>query len=190
MKNMKNTEFRALSAMVRAGLKRKPKLNPVQHARRVAIEAELQQRRYCNAFALWRTCRRKALPETAHLRRRCVSVPATRARWRAAGGCSRRRVRTSSRRRRTISALRNARREGACRAIFMSRQPCKLLRFTDGWRRDLKRKPSLYQRGQITLSPVILRREPTPVGEPRRMSGPTAPRPHPSRAALRAAASG
>jgi len=57
---MKNAEFRVLSAMVRAGLKRKPKLNPVEHARRVAIEAELQQRRYCNAFALWRTCRRSA----------------------------------------------------------------------------------------------------------------------------------
>ncbi len=57
---MKNAEFRVLAALVKAGLKRKPKLNPVQHARRVAIEAELQQRRYCNAFALWRTCRRKS----------------------------------------------------------------------------------------------------------------------------------
>ncbi len=56
---MKNTEFRVLSAMVKAGLKRKPKLRPVEHTRRCAIEMELQQRRYCDAFALWRTCRRK-----------------------------------------------------------------------------------------------------------------------------------
>ncbi len=57
---MKDAELRVLAAMAKAGLKRKPKLSPVQHARRVAIETELQQRRYCNAFALWRTCRRKA----------------------------------------------------------------------------------------------------------------------------------
>jgi hypothetical protein len=46
-------------AMVKAGLKRKPKLSPVAHARRFAIEKALQQRRYCDAFALWRTCRQK-----------------------------------------------------------------------------------------------------------------------------------
>jgi hypothetical protein len=57
---VKDADFRVLSAMLKAGLKRKPKLDPVEHARRVAIEKELQQRRYCNAFALWRTCRRKA----------------------------------------------------------------------------------------------------------------------------------
>jgi hypothetical protein len=57
---MKDADFRVLSAMLKAGLKRKPKLDPVEHARRLAIEKELQQRRYCNAFALWRTCRRKA----------------------------------------------------------------------------------------------------------------------------------
>ena len=57
---MENAEFRVLSAMVKAGLKRKPKLSPLQHARRFAIEKERQQRRYCDAFALWRTCRRKA----------------------------------------------------------------------------------------------------------------------------------
>ena len=57
---MKNAEFRVLAAMMKAGLKRRPKLSPVDHAQRVAIEGELQQRRYCNAFALWRTCRRKA----------------------------------------------------------------------------------------------------------------------------------
>ena len=56
---MDNAEFRVLSAMLKAGLKRKAKLNPVAHARRVAIESELQARRYCDAFALWRQCRDK-----------------------------------------------------------------------------------------------------------------------------------
>jgi hypothetical protein len=37
----------------------KPKLGPVEFAARFAIEKALQQRRYCNAFALWRTCRDK-----------------------------------------------------------------------------------------------------------------------------------
>jgi hypothetical protein len=55
---MDNAEFRVLSAMVKAGLKHKAKLRPVAHARRLAIEAELQAARYCNAFALWRRCRR------------------------------------------------------------------------------------------------------------------------------------
>ncbi len=44
-------------AMVQAGLKRKAKLRPPQFARRFAIEKLLQQRRYCDAFTLWRTCR-------------------------------------------------------------------------------------------------------------------------------------
>ena len=37
----------------------KPKLKPAEYAERFAIEKALQQRRYCNAFALWRTCRDK-----------------------------------------------------------------------------------------------------------------------------------
>jgi hypothetical protein len=37
----------------------KPKLTPVEFAARFAIEKALQQRRYCNAFVLWRTCRDK-----------------------------------------------------------------------------------------------------------------------------------
>jgi len=42
--------------MVKAGFKRKPKLRPAEQARRLAVEKALQQRRYCDAFALWRTC--------------------------------------------------------------------------------------------------------------------------------------
>jgi len=63
---VKNTErknsqnFAVLSAMLKAGLKPKPKLKPVEHARRLAVEKALQQRRYCDAFALWRTCPHKA----------------------------------------------------------------------------------------------------------------------------------
>ena len=44
--------------------KPKPRLSPVEFAARFAIEKALQQRRYCNALALWRTCRSK------HCRRR------------------------------------------------------------------------------------------------------------------------
>jgi hypothetical protein len=57
---MDTDEFRVLSAMLQAGLKRRPKLSPVEHARRLALETERQQRRYCNAFALWRRCGGKA----------------------------------------------------------------------------------------------------------------------------------
>ena len=57
---MDNADFRVLSAMLKAGLKRKAKLTPVAHARRVALESELQARRYCEAFALWRRCGRKS----------------------------------------------------------------------------------------------------------------------------------
>jgi hypothetical protein len=64
---MDNAEFRVLSAMMKAGFKRKPKLSPVQHARRLANESERQQRRYCDAFSLWQTCRLK----TCRRQRRC-----------------------------------------------------------------------------------------------------------------------
>jgi hypothetical protein len=52
--------FAVLSAMLNAGLKPKPKLDPVEYARRLALEKALQQRRYCDAFALWRSCPSKA----------------------------------------------------------------------------------------------------------------------------------
>jgi hypothetical protein len=48
-----------VSAIVAARQKRKPKLPPVERARRFAAEKALQQRRYCDAFALWHRCRRK-----------------------------------------------------------------------------------------------------------------------------------
>ena len=38
---------------------RKPKLTPAEYAARLAAEKALQQRRYCDAFALWRSCGRK-----------------------------------------------------------------------------------------------------------------------------------
>jgi len=37
-------------------MKPKPRLDPIEYARRFAVEKALQQRRYCDAFALWRTC--------------------------------------------------------------------------------------------------------------------------------------
>ena len=56
---MDNGEFRVISAMMKAGFKRKAKLDPASHARRLAVESELQARRYCDAFALWRWCSKK-----------------------------------------------------------------------------------------------------------------------------------
>src|SRR5258708_33855887 len=51
--------FAVLSAMLKAGLKPKPKLSAIEYARRFALEKALQQRRYCDAFALWRSCPHK-----------------------------------------------------------------------------------------------------------------------------------
>ena len=56
----KDGNFAVLSAMLKAGMKPKPKLSPIEYARRLAVEKVLQQRRYCDAFALWRSCARKA----------------------------------------------------------------------------------------------------------------------------------
>ena len=61
----------------------KAKLTPVEFAARFAIEKALQQRRYCNAFALWRTCRNKSCrrqgacqgDQNACLRRGVGTVP-------------------------------------------------------------------------------------------------------------------
>jgi hypothetical protein len=39
--------------------KRKPKLRAARYAKRFALEKITQQKRYCDAFALWRRCRRK-----------------------------------------------------------------------------------------------------------------------------------
>jgi hypothetical protein len=60
VKQNKDQNFAALSAMLKAGMKPKPKLSATEYARRLAVEKALQQRRYCDAFALWQTCSRKA----------------------------------------------------------------------------------------------------------------------------------
>jgi hypothetical protein len=54
------TDFTVLTAMLKAGLKHKPKLRPVAYAKRLATELTAQRRRYCNAFGFWRVCRRKS----------------------------------------------------------------------------------------------------------------------------------
>ena len=59
-KQNKDQKFAVLSAMLKAGMKSKPKLSAIEYARRLAVEKALQQRRYCDAFALWRSCTRKA----------------------------------------------------------------------------------------------------------------------------------
>ena len=59
-KQKNDQNFALLSAMLKAGLKLKPKLSAIEYARRLAVEKALQQRRYCDAFALWRSCPHKA----------------------------------------------------------------------------------------------------------------------------------
>ena len=59
-KQNKDRNFAVLSAMLKAGMKQKPKLSAIEYARRLAVEKALQQRRYCDAFALWQTCSHKA----------------------------------------------------------------------------------------------------------------------------------
>ena len=59
-KQNKDQKFAVLSAMLKAGMKPKPKLGAIEYARRLAFEKALQQRRYCDAFALWRSCPHKA----------------------------------------------------------------------------------------------------------------------------------
>ena len=59
-KQNKEQKFAVLSAMLKAGMRQKSKLSATEYARRLAIEKALQQRRYCDAFALWRTCPHKA----------------------------------------------------------------------------------------------------------------------------------
>jgi hypothetical protein len=51
-----NDDFAVYSAMLKAGFKRKAKTSPVAYARRFALEKLALQRRYCEAFALWRSC--------------------------------------------------------------------------------------------------------------------------------------
>jgi hypothetical protein len=62
----KSQNFAMLSAMLKAGLKAKPKLNPIEYALRFAREKARQQRRYCDAFELWRTCSRRACQRDGH----------------------------------------------------------------------------------------------------------------------------
>ena len=65
-KQNKDQNFAVLSAMLKAGMKQKPKLSAIEYARRLAVEKALQQRRYCDAFALWRCCSHKACRRQGH----------------------------------------------------------------------------------------------------------------------------
>jgi hypothetical protein len=67
----KTDDFAVLAAMLKAGLSTKSKLTPVEFARRFAIEKALQQCRYCDAFALWQACARKA----CRRQQRCCGEP-------------------------------------------------------------------------------------------------------------------
>jgi hypothetical protein len=69
---------------------RKPKLAPEQYAKRFAAEKALQQRRYCDAFELWRACALRSCRRNAAcggdanycLKRAIERVPHT-AQWQA-----------------------------------------------------------------------------------------------------------
>jgi hypothetical protein len=91
--NRLNENAAVYMAMLKGGWRRKPKLPPAEFARRLAQEQVLQQRRYSDAFALWRDCRLKPCRRlgrcwgdaTACVKRGVNSVPAaeqTRARAR------------------------------------------------------------------------------------------------------------
>jgi len=54
-----NANYARYAAMVKAGFKARARLKPADYARRFAREAVAQQRRYCDAFALWRSCPEK-----------------------------------------------------------------------------------------------------------------------------------
>ncbi len=54
----RHTDLTVSLAIAKAAPKRKPKLSPVEFAKRFAHEQILQQQRYCDAFALWRSCGR------------------------------------------------------------------------------------------------------------------------------------
>jgi hypothetical protein len=66
VKQNRSESFAVLSAMLGAGLNPKAKLRPVEYARRFAREKALQQRRFADAFALWRSCRRRACQRAQH----------------------------------------------------------------------------------------------------------------------------
>ena len=65
-KQKNDQNFALLSAMLKAGLKPKPKPSAIEYARRLAVEKALQQRRYCDAFALWRSCSHKTCRRQRH----------------------------------------------------------------------------------------------------------------------------
>jgi hypothetical protein len=54
------SDFAVALATLKAAPKPRPKMVSVDYAARFAIEKALQQKRYCDAFELWRTCRNKA----------------------------------------------------------------------------------------------------------------------------------
>jgi hypothetical protein len=53
-----STDFAVRFAMLKAGVKRKPKLSAADFVLRFTREKALQQKRYCDALTLWRTCGR------------------------------------------------------------------------------------------------------------------------------------
>jgi hypothetical protein len=64
-----NENLAVFSAMLQAGFRtQKPKLSPADFARRYGREAAAQQRRYCDAFELWRGCPKKGCRRA----RRCL----------------------------------------------------------------------------------------------------------------------
>src|ERR1700733_12896928 len=70
---------------------RKPKLAPQDYAKRFAAEKALQQRRYCDAFGLWRACALKACLRNAACRgdaNRCLKRAIDRVPHRAMAGAA------------------------------------------------------------------------------------------------------
>jgi hypothetical protein len=77
-------------ALAQAGLRTKPKTAPADFARRFAREKLLLQRRYCDAFTLWRHCtlkscrrRRACSGDAARCLKRALDRLPHDAQWRA-----------------------------------------------------------------------------------------------------------
>jgi hypothetical protein len=62
-----NQSIAVYAAMLQAGFKgNRPKLPEAEFAKAYGREAVAQQRRYCDAFALWRSCRKKRCGRARH----------------------------------------------------------------------------------------------------------------------------
>jgi hypothetical protein len=112
-----NEDFAVLSAMLKAGLRTKPKLRAIDYAKRFAREKLAQARRYLRRVRAVAHLPAQGLPAAPRLRRRGERLPAPRARPRAASGAV---ARPAGHPRRDAAQYRRA---GACGAAMHAPRP-------------------------------------------------------------------